>query len=135
MAFFEWTDKFSVKIESIDNQHKKLVELLNEAHDALIENKDKDAISLIFNGLVDYTKEHFAYEEKIFNEYNYAENENHTSQHNKLAEKVLNLQKRLNSGEHIDLLEIFAFLLDWLQDHILDSDMKYSDFFVGKGLK
>ncbi len=38
MALFTWGEQFSVKIESIDEQHKKLIGLLNDAHEALIEN-------------------------------------------------------------------------------------------------
>ncbi len=85
--------------------------------------------------MADYTEEHFAHEEELFKKYGYSETELHRSQHKHLTKKVLTFLEKLNSGEDVDLLDVLAFLVDWLQDHILGSDMKYSDFLIGKGVK
>ena len=71
MPLIEWTDELSVGIESIDEQHKKLVNMINALNDAMLTNSSNELLGTIFTGLAAYTQKHFAYEENMFAEYNY----------------------------------------------------------------
>jgi hemerythrin len=62
----EWEDIYSVGIEEFDNDHKKLIELINRLHQAMLDKKAKEVLGEIINELVDYTIYHFNKEEAMF---------------------------------------------------------------------
>jgi hemerythrin-like metal-binding protein len=135
MALFEWSDRLSVQISSIDEQHKKLVSLVNQAHTALVEGQGNQVVGDIFAELIDYTKYHFAYEEELFSRHGYEETAQHITQHKLLTSRVAAYQQDFNAGKEINVFDVLAFLVDWLQDHIVGSDKKYSSFLVSKGVQ
>ena len=47
MVLFEWDDTYSVNVGEIDEQHQKLVGMLNDLHEAMEQGKDKDALQEI----------------------------------------------------------------------------------------
>ena len=63
--FVEWSDVLSVGIEEIDAQHKVLVDLVNEMHQAIHQRRGSDAVREILAQLADYTRIHFAVEESL----------------------------------------------------------------------
>ena len=54
-ALVEWSDELSVGIEEIDEQHKVLVNLVNNMHAAIVEHKGSDATKVILRQLIQYT--------------------------------------------------------------------------------
>ena len=72
MAFIEWSEKLSIGIKVIDDQHKKLIEQINILHSAMREGKAKEVVGAILEELRAYTKYHFSNEEKAFERYNYS---------------------------------------------------------------
>lgn len=134
MALITWNENYSVKVKEIDNQHKKLVDLINQLHDAMKEGKGKDIIGNILNELVNYTVYHFGYEEKLFDKYGYPEGKIHTRQHNDLVWKVKSYVNDFQSGKGVLPLEVMNFLRDWLLNHIGKDDKKYTPFLNSKGL-
>jgi hemerythrin-like metal-binding protein len=127
MALFEWNDLFSVKVPSIDEQHKELINYINKLHEAMLEGKAKNEIAPILTGLIDYTKMHFAHEEELFSKYNYYETQEHTEIHRNLEQQVIDFKARFDSGEANLSTDLMEFLKDWLMNHIMDEDKKYED--------
>lgn len=135
MALIIWKEAYSVNIAEIDNQHKKLIELINNLHDAMITGKAKEEMSKILSSLVDYTLYHFATEEKIFDQYDFPGSKAHKKQHNDLIEQVAALQKKHEDGERVLTIDVMNFLRDWLNDHIMGSDKKgYGPYLNSKGV-
>jgi len=62
---FQWKDAYSVKVAALDNQHKKLFDLVNELHRAMRQGHGKDIAGDILLRLIEYTVHHFAGEEKL----------------------------------------------------------------------
>ncbi|MFA6089797.1 MAG: hemerythrin domain-containing protein, partial [Candidatus Woesearchaeota archaeon] len=81
MVLMEWTPELSVDILIVDSQHKKLFGYMNELYDALIDKKEREILSQIFQELEDYTHTHFAFEEEYFKKFNYERAEAHILQH------------------------------------------------------
>lgn len=134
MALITWNDNLSVKIDEIDNQHKKLIDLINQLHEAMKQGKAKDATGKIISGLVDYTMTHFDTEEKYFIKYSYPETESHKQEHLNFVRKVSDFKKDFESGKAMLSLQLTSFLKKWLVNHIKGTDQKYSNFLNEKGL-
>ncbi len=134
MPIIDWDAKLSVNINIIDEQHKKLVGLVNALYDAMKEGKAKDILGNLLTELVSYTDYHFKTEEELFKKHGYPESAAHKLEHDKLRKEVLDLKAKFDQGEMIITVEVLYFLRDWLGKHILGSDKKYSPFLISKGV-
>lgn len=121
MPLFEWSESFSVKIPSIDEQHKKLIELVNEFHQAIQEKKSDQIIEKTFNELVKFANYHFEYEEHLFQSYGYPDAQAHELEHLHLKNKVISYLYELKSNKIITPAEVMGFLIEW-KDHIVMID-------------
>jgi methyl-accepting chemotaxis protein/hemerythrin len=130
---FEWDDSLSVKVTEIDNQHKRLIDLINQLHKAMGEGKSKEEIDGILNGLIDYTKTHFGYEENLFDKYKYPETTQHKQAHIDLVKQVVEFEKKFKEGKENISMDLMNFLKNWLINHIKGTDQKYSKFLNDHG--
>jgi hemerythrin len=134
MPLIEWSEKLSVGIESIDLQHRKLIEIINSLDDALGNGNAIEVMDRIFRNLLIYTENHFEYEEKLFRQYGYSAQADHKISHQRLTDQVLTLQARAASGQEPIGDELLAFLKLWLTEHIIKEDMAYASFLIEKGV-
>ena len=136
MALVVWSDKLSVGVRSIDDQHQKLVNLLNQLHDAMLEGRGAEVVGPVLKGLIDYTANHFKYEEELFARTGYADSVAHKKEHIDLVSRVLEVQKTYNKkGPRVLTLHVRNFLKDWLTGHIQGSDQKYVAHLKAKGVR
>lgn len=133
MALITWNDTFSVKVKQFDDQHKKLVEYINQLHDAMKAGKGRDAQVTILTNLINYTKTHFAAEEALMKQHSYPDFETHKKEHNSLTMQVLDIQKQIQGGAALPQ-NLLNFLVDWLKKHIAGMDKTYGPYFNGKGV-
>jgi len=133
VAFFEWDKKYSVRVPSIDRQHRDLIGYINKL-EAELTSPEPDAlmIELILNGLIGYTNTHFKYEEMLFSMYRYPESEQHMEAHNRLFDSVAKFKQRYEAGIPGVGEELLTFLKLWLNHHILKEDMAYSEHMVAR---
>ena len=129
-----WSPDFSVKVKQFDDQHMKLVNMVNELHDAMKAGKGTEALGKILNGLISYTATHFADEERMMTTHTYPGMPTHKAEHEKLVKQVLDLQQKFKAGQPILTLEVMKFLKDWLVKHIQGEDKKYGVYFNSKGI-
>jgi hemerythrin len=130
-----WKEEYSVGIESLDQDHKKLISLLNQfitAYDyAMSENYEREAL----DDLIAYTKYHFAREEELMVENEYPDVVAHKEQHKKMFEQVESFVELYNEKGHDALDEISTFLSDWLINHINGTDKEYTKHLTECGVK
>lgn len=134
MAMMEWSPAYSIKVKKFDDQHKKLVELLNQLHDAMRAGEGSAAQIAVLQSLVSYTGTHFKDEEQMLQTNGYPDFARHKGEHDKLVKQVLDLQNRIQSGSHIPTLSLLSFLKEWLITHIQGEDKKYGAFLNSKGI-
>ena len=134
MSLITWSDDLSVKVSQIDEQHRKLVDLINELHGAMKERKANEVLGGVIEDLVNYALEHFRTEEKYFDEFGYLKATQHKKEHKDFAAKVAAFKSDFDNGKMMLSMEIMEFLKDWLLNHIKKTDMEYSGFFIEKGL-
>lgn len=135
MALIKWDNTLSVNVQEIDKQHQRLIELINQLHELMKSGQGKDAMGPVLEDLVDYTKTHFSFEEKLFQKFNYEHSKEHILEHKKLVEKVLAFEKDFESGKSSISIDLMNFLRDWLTTHIKGTDKKYSECFNKNGMK
>lgn len=135
MALFVWKDEYSVNVQQIDDQHKQLVAMVNELHEAMMQQRAKDVLGGLLNKLVSYCANHFAVEEGLMQTAGYPDFSSHKAKHDKMTAKVLALQSDLKAGKLNLTIEVSQFLKDWLDKHILGTDKKYSAHLNAKGIK
>ena len=135
MAFMEWKAEYSVGIEKLDNQHKELVRMINDFHEAMKVGKAKEMTGPMLTRLISYTQDHFRTEESLFDLHHYPFALAHKTEHQKLVEEITVLLGEFNKGTPMIALRLGEFLGKWLVDHIVGSDRKYTAFLQSKGLK
>lgn len=133
--FIEWKQDYSVGIDSIDKEHKKLVGLINQLQTAVDYSTGEEFEREALDAAVDYTKTHFAHEEELMSKYGYPDFEAHKAQHQKMIDKVNNLVTDYEQDPDRSLQEALNFLKDWLVKHINGTDKLYSEFLRGKGVQ
>ncbi len=134
MALLTWNDGFSVKVSQFDAEHKKLIHLINQLHDAMKVGKGGEVTGQVLQSLIDYTGSHFAAEERLMKLHNYPDYERHKKEHNLLVVQVLDVQKKINAGQMLLSQELMGFLRAWLEKHIQGEDKKYGPFLNAKGV-
>jgi len=132
---FQWGEKFFLKISSIDEQHKKLVELINQLHDAMSSGSAKDVMGKIIDELSSYTKTHFTYEEKLLTQTGYPALAKQKQEHEEFVKKVQGYQADHKAGKLSISLNTMMFLKEWLSNHILVLDKAYVAHLQSKGIK
>ncbi len=126
MSVIKWRDSYNTGVEQFDKEHHKIVELINEMFLAMRDKAGQDQVEKLLNEVVSYAGYHFDNEEKAMAESNFEELETHRQEHEKLKEETERfhglLEEDFNNGTKI----FYKFLREWLTNHILDCDMKYS---------
>jgi hemerythrin len=135
VAFINWNDGLSVGVVEIDQQHQKLIDMINGLHDAMRQGKGKDALGTIVNGLFDYAQTHFTTEEKYFDQFGYPDAQSHKKEHSDFIQKIVEFKTGFDSGKLGLSITVMDFLSSWLRNHIMVMDKKYGPFFVDRGLK
>jgi hemerythrin len=129
---FEWNDAYSVKVPLIDEQHKKLFVIGQKVYNLVEERKGYDNYDRVLeaiNELYDYTRYHFAEEEKLLRKYGYEDLDNHLQKHDEFLQHLDSLDI-----EEIDLHQdeaingLLKFIASWIFKHINNVDFEYSDF-------
>ena len=124
MTRFVWTDQLSVGIEVIDQQHRRIVEYINQLDDARTNRHAREEIGNLINDLVDYTISHFGFEESLQEEAGYPFFKSHKKVHELFTQRVSEYQARFNRGEDVGK-GLNSLLVTWLFNHIKRDDMDY----------
>jgi hemerythrin len=135
MALFDWKEEYSVGVPTIDEQHKKLIAIINRLHEAMLAGSASKVMDGIFAELLDYTVYHFSTEEKLFQQHQYPQTSVHTNKHIDLTKTAQQLQSDFASGKTRITLDTMNFLKDWLNDHILQVDKQAGAFLASKGVR
>jgi hemerythrin len=127
---FVWDKILSVEVEEIDEDHRKLVELLNILGHAVAEGESTSYIEAVLDELISGTVWHFKHEERLMLKYGYEGFPDHKTEHEELIESAKALQQKfLQEGKRLSNEDI-EFLEHWLTEHILVADMKLGAFLV-----
>ena len=126
---YAWDDSYSLGIPILDEEHKKLLNLLNRFLSSIHTKTEKDVIKLTFDSLLEYTHEHFTNEEAFMAKHKYPGLKDHKKEHIKLTKEVIQLNENKN---YVFSDNVADFLIAWLTNHILGTDKKYAEFILAR---
>ncbi len=129
MEYIIWLqDKYTVNVRKFDEQHQKLVEIINEVFDAKKNHAGTGVILNILTQLSDYAKNHFAEETTVLRENDYPDLETQKNEHANFVMKINHFIQEF----HVDNMslndEMLDFLKNWLINHIMQTDKKYGTY-------
>jgi hemerythrin-like metal-binding protein len=124
MPIATWTPDLSTGVSSLDDDHKQLIDTLNEVFDALLLGRSSMILRTALSTLNDYVVEHFAREEEWMCEIDDPGLPDHRREHQALRdhiESIISLQDMSDDERSIELLVVLG---DWLLGHIANSDIQ-----------
>jgi hemerythrin len=128
MAAITWKDDYSVGVGAMDTQHKQLFAMINQLYEAMQKSATEETMKTVLPGLLNYTKMHFAAEEKLIGQAGYPELEAHQAYHRQFTAKVAEMVEKYKTTGIAPTASLAAFLKDWLSSHILTKDKHYGAF-------
>lgn len=129
MAFIDWKSEYNVGVKVFNDDHKRLFAYLNELNDGMNAGFKIAEMEYILKGLVEYTISHFQREEKLMTKHSYPDYAAHKKEHEALLKEVNEFYDDFKEGRKAFSFALLSFLSDWVQNHILKTDMKYRLFF------
>ena len=127
VTYIVWKEEFSVGVESLDAQHKQVISILNKLYDEFQIGFEPYIKKNILTKLNIFTETHFHYEETILRITEYPEYEEHKKYHTFMKDKTKIITAEILSSDH-GYHELLKIITDWWINHILITDMKYSNF-------
>ncbi|GAB6106483.1 bacteriohemerythrin [Fusibacter bizertensis] len=136
----QWEQQYELGIKSIDDQHKRLIEITSELSVILTNAASGediyDQMVEIIQEITDYTVYHFRYEEAIFEKIDFEFKEAHIKEHNDLIAQIEGLDLRAVDEDQITYgKKILKFLITWVFKHISGSDFLYREVMISNGIK
>lgn len=129
MAHWKWDPAFSVGIEVVDDQHKRIIDYINDLHFAGV-YRDFGQMESILAALIDYTVSHFSFEEHLMQEAGYTHIAAHKEIHNAFINRINFFKERFENCENIGK-ELGMELQIWLINHIQHDDADYKEAVQG----
>jgi hemerythrin-like metal-binding protein len=129
----KWQESYNTGIEEIDEQHKILVNTINEANIKLHDDDSIATLEAITKDLLSYVLYHFETEEEMMAKHDYKSHskedyETHMKQHRDFSAKVVAVRESITKGKPIEKKELIEFLTNWLINHINKTDQKLGAF-------
>jgi hemerythrin-like metal-binding protein len=132
MALMAWSDSYGVGNAVLDSDHRILLNLLNQLHDAVETGQSHDVVATVVKVLAEYTAHHFRREESLLAAAAYPGLAPHRASHHDLEAHVRDIRDRWLRGERHALdEEVLMLLKKWLTDHILGVDKSYRPWIEG----
>lgn len=133
-----WQDSFSTGIADIDDQHRVLINTLNEANAQLRSATRVEDIDQLLTDLLAYALYHFETEEALMLKFDYAGShadsaEHHVAQHREFAATAARMREQFLATGDLDRDALLAYLNGWLAGHILGLDQRLGEYLLSKG--
>lgn len=129
MTYMTLNKTYSVGMPSIDDEHRELMDLINQIHEALRAPASRDEVRKLFQRLTACAAAHFRHEEQQFSDIGYPDALLHTRKHEHLTMVLSCFQRGTDRmGQPVSFEDQLDFLRDWLLDHIANEDQQVVDY-------
>ena len=135
MPVIEWVDTLTVNVDELDEQHRGIIEVINDLHDALLHARIADldsARTKALDTMEDRVVSHFRTEEAFMSKIGYPGLDDHREKHLSFLELLRQHKNDLKDGALLLNSELMKTLGNWFMDHELGEDQKFSSFYLGE---
>lgn len=133
MAGFIWDESWAVGVAEIDEQHKRLFELAEALRKRCTDTCEADLLQRAVEEFTDYTRHHFATEERYMDEYEYAGRDDHVEEHMECSMRVVDFFGDCVAGGEEAAEEFLGYLAEWIEQHIKGTDVGLADYLNKRG--
>jgi len=134
MAAPSWDDSQGINVRDLDGQHRMLATLIRDLHDVMRYARSPETISGVFDEVVEYTKYHFAAEERLMRDTDFPGYLLHKAIHDNMKSRLVELRDRFERGGRPAIsVAVFQFLRDWLVSHIEVDDQEIAEHLLNGG--
>jgi len=130
----EWTEQLSVNVKLFDGQHRRFLQMVARLEAAMGQGIAARELAELLADLVAYAREHFATEEAVMKAYDYPWRDHHAMEHRQMSAVLDSLQMRCASGEVVLSVEVPDHLRQWLEQHVVGTDKRYTEHLNARGL-
>ena len=134
MDLIKWRESYETGIHSMDIQHQKLIELINELYKALRKEESHESIEDVLVEMTTYADKHLEVEEGILEVNDYPDVANHIAIHQSYRDQLTSLMDKSKNDHEAAVQDTYIFLRQWWLGHIVAEDQKYGEFLKHKGV-
>lgn len=128
MTLFKWDDAMSVGVKAMDDDHKKMMSLINRLYEAVKKNKESNVLESTFTELFAYIDRHIENEERLLKNAGFPKLPAHKKEHRACIKELRTIYAQyMADKERMLSLDLLAMLCSWWKKHVLVSDMKYKE--------
>jgi hemerythrin-like metal-binding protein len=136
MPFVVWNDRLRVGVPSFDDDHRRLVDLMNELYEAILAGRGRSMVDRVFDEMDASYRSHCVREEEALIRTGFPAAGEHKQEHDRIYKKIESLRAQFGEGAlAAPSLEAMALLKDWLHEHLLNWDMKYVEHLKHRGIR
>ncbi len=129
MKKIAWSEEFSVGVAELDEQHRKIIELINTLTDATGGEGGVDSIAHVINEMHSYIIDHFSTEERLLKRKKYPELDAQKASHDAFIKKFSYICLEVARDRDSATQNLTEYLSHWWSSHILEDDMQYKRYF------
>lgn len=126
-VFIVWSDEYSLGSPTLDQQHKRLFELINSLYEAMQRGVEQNQLKDLLQMLEQYAQHHFDEEEQAMAEVKYPDIVEQRKAHRYFGRRIMEFKHQMQR-EDLFPRDILVFMKDWLVAHILNMDQKITPF-------
>ena len=122
---YQFTDDCLIGVDQIDNEHRRLFELVNEVANLLMRNDiNRSDVDVILMELDEYAVLHFKHEEEYMKEIHDPELPRQIKMHQNFVAKIREIRQgdTESNDDKETLKNVVDYVARWLFSHILSSD-------------
>ena len=130
-----WKTSYSVGVASMDNEHRRLFDVMRELDNALAMGSGQLVIDRVLKKVTDWAEHHFTHEEDLMNAHDFPGLEAHRAEHDEARRQIAIYEQNRKAGKPGVPVSLLLFLDAWLRKHILKTDLLYATYLNERGIR
>lgn len=124
MSLLQWRPEYSVGVQSMDDEHREMIDLINATYEKLKSNADADQVEEYLGEIFSTISMHFALEERMMRNAAYGEFQAHKDDHEVLLDRLRDLMDDYFVDPASGARRLEQSLSNWFAGHFSTFDAR-----------